>query len=209
MASTTNSNPFNTNQNPYASDDSAAPLRLTLGQALQELPGQYLRVLTRPSVRTFVEEKDKAGWGIIWIQLIMLSVVDAIISYVAFRISPPNLSSFGGNGVSLATLQSAYLLTSIILEIVLTPVSFLLVGGILFLIAKLFGGKGSYIEQIYTTLLFGVPLVILSYLLTLVPATSSWLPYIPHIYSVVLIILAMIAVHRRSGTTPQKISTLQ
>jgi hypothetical protein len=139
----------------------------------------------------------------------MLSVVDAIISYVAFRISPPNLSSFGGNGVSLATLQSAYLLTSIILEIVLTPVSFLLVGGILFLIAKLFGGKGSYIEQIYTTLLFGVPLVILSYLLTLVPATSSWLPYIPHIYSVVLIILAMIAVHRRSGTTPQKISTLQ
>jgi hypothetical protein len=48
------------------------------------------------------------------------------------------------------------------------------------------------------TLLFGVPLVILSALLSLIPGVGSWLLYGPHIYSLVLIVLALIAVHRRS-----------
>jgi hypothetical protein len=37
---------------------SSAPL--PLGQAIRELPGQYIKVLIRPSVKTFEEEKGKA-----------------------------------------------------------------------------------------------------------------------------------------------------
>ncbi len=59
MVSTTNTNPFNTNQNTYTDINSAVRARLPLGQAVRELPGQYFKVLTRPSVKTFVEEKDK------------------------------------------------------------------------------------------------------------------------------------------------------
>ena len=83
-----------------------------------------------------------------------------------------------------------------IATIVLTPVSFLVSGAIIFWIAKAFDGKGSYREQIYTTVLFGVPLVVLSYVLSLIPVVGVWLIYTPHIYSLVLLFLALKAVHR-------------
>jgi predicted ATPase len=88
--------------------------------------------------------------------------------------------------------------STVVLQLALTPVSFLFAGGILYLISRAFGGRGKFVEQIYATLLFGVPLVILSALLSLIPGVGSWLLYLPHIYSLVLIILALIAVHRRS-----------
>jgi hypothetical protein len=62
--------------------------------------------------------------------------------------------------------------------------------------ARAFGGKGIYREQIYTTLLFGVPLVIISDLLFLIPGPGSWLVYLPHIYSIVLLFLSLRAVHQ-------------
>jgi len=95
-------------------------------------------------------------------------------------------------------LQSITIITIVLFQLVLTPVSFLAAGGILYLIARVFGGRGTFLEQIYVTLLFGVPLVILSYLLLLIQATSSWLPYLPHLYSLVLFVLSLIAVHQLS-----------
>ena len=170
---------------------------LPLGQAIRALPGQYIKVLTRPSVRTFEEEKGKAGWGINWIQFLGLGIIGAALQSLGLLISPPAL----GNMASTAGMSSSALLTTIIiflaiLEIILTPVSFLAAGGILFIIARVFGGKGTFREQIYTTLLFGVPLVITSYLLFLIPIAGVWLLYLPHIYSVVLLLISFRAVHR-------------
>jgi hypothetical protein len=53
-----------------ASADSAPVPPLPVGQAVAALPGQYLRVLTRPSSGTFLEEKDKGSWVLVWIQLL-------------------------------------------------------------------------------------------------------------------------------------------
>jgi len=170
---------------------------LPLGQAIRELPGQYLKVLTKPSVRTFVEEKGKASWGIVWAQLIGLSMISAILIAINYLIYPPHVGSVAGSGLSAATIPLLTILTGVIFTLVLTPVSFLAAGGVIYLIAKVFGGKGRYLTQIYTTLLFGVPLVIVSYLLLLIPVAGSWLSYVPHIYSAVLLILSLIAVHRR------------
>jgi hypothetical protein len=165
--------------------------------AIRDLPGQYLKVLTRPSVNTFVEEKDKARWGIIWFQLIILAVIDTILLSISLLMSPHNINSLTGvNNMSPAMLQSSTIILIVLLQLALTPLSFLVAGGILYLIARLLGGTGTFLEQIYTTLLFGVPLVILSYLLLLIQATSNWLPYLPHIYSLVLFVLSLIAVHK-------------
>jgi hypothetical protein len=193
------------NQSPTYGSISTAPL--PLGQAIRELPGQYFKVLTRPSIKTFVEEKDKAGWGIIWLQFIGLGIIDAIISVVAILISPAAVSSVpNAGGLSLATLQTVAIITAAVLQLVLTPLSFLFAGGILYLISRVFGGRGKFVEQIYVTLLFGVPLVFLSALLSLIPGVGSWLLYVPHIYSLVLIVLALIAVHRRSeGSAEQSV----
>src|SRR5215472_5214017 len=183
------------NQNPAYN----ITMPLPLGQAMRELPGQYFKVLTRPSVKTFAEEKGKAGWGIIWVQFMGLGVIDAIISVMAILISPASIGSVpNSGGLSPATLQTVAIITAVVLQLVLTPVSFLFAGGILYLISRMVGGRGKFVEQIYVTLLFGVPLVILSTLLSLIPGFGDWLLYVPHIYSLLLIVLALIAVHRKS-----------
>ncbi|MEO9058583.1 MAG: Yip1 family protein [Ktedonobacteraceae bacterium] len=169
---------------------------LPLGRAIRELPGQYSKVLTRPATQTFAEEKGKASWGSIWLQLIGLGFISAILQTVGLLISPPVFSSAVSAGLSQATLLIVTMVFLAIATIVLTPVSFLVAGAIIFWIAKAFGGKGSYREQIYTTVLFGVPLVILSYLLFLIPVAGVWLIYTPHIYSLVLLFLSLRAVHR-------------
>lgn len=170
---------------PYSAYDIPSTLPHPLGQVLRELPGQYLKVLTRPSVKTFTEEKGKASWRIVWVQLIGLGCIDAVLQALALLISP----------LSPSTSQAVTILSAVVLQLLLTPVAFLVAGGILFLIARVFHGNGTFLQQIYTTLLFGVPLVIVSYLLALIPATNSWLPYVPHIYSLVLMVLALVAVH--------------
>ena len=135
--------PIDISHNSNLNNNTPNVAQPSIGRAIRELPGQYFKVLTRPSVNRFV-------------------------------------------------------ITVVLLQLVLTPVSFLAAGGILYLIARVFGGRGTFLKQIYTTLLFGVPLVILSYLLLLIPATSSWLPYLPHLYSLVLFVLSLIAVHQLS-----------
>ena len=169
-----------------------------LGRAIRALPGQYIKVLIRPSITTFAEEKRNAIWGIIWAQFIGLGIISAILQSLGLLISPPNYNSIAGAtaGLSASTLLVFSIVFFAIVEILLTPVSFLAAGGILFLIARIFGGKGTYREQIYTTLLYGVPMVILSYLLFLVPVAGAWLLYLPHIYSLVLLIISMMAVHQ-------------
>lgn len=169
-----------------------------LSQAIRALPGQYLKVLTRPSVTTFTEEKGKATWSTIWAQFIGLGVIGAILQSLGLLISPPNYHSFAGAtaGLSPTTLLVSSIVFLAIVETLLTPVSFLAFGGILFLIARIFGGQGTYREQIYTTLLYGVPMVMLSYLLFLVPVAGAWLLYLPHIYSLVLLVISMMAVHQ-------------
>jgi hypothetical protein len=199
MAKDVDQRPIDTSHNPYSDDNAPNVELLSTGQAIRELPGQYFKVLTRPSVTRFAKEKGKASWGIVWVQLISLAIIDAILQIVGFQILPPNTSSIAGiNGISPSMLQSITIITVVLLQLVLTPVSFLAAGGILYLIARAFGGRGTYLEQIYTTLLFGVPLVILSFLLQLIQATSSWLPYLPHLYSLVLFVVSLMAVHQLS-----------
>jgi hypothetical protein len=191
--------PIDSNHNLNVDNNTPNVVQPSIGQAIRELPGQYFKVLIRPSVHRFVEEKGKARWGIVWIQLMSLAIIDAILQSVSLLISPNSVNSFTGvNNISPSMIQTITIITVVLLQLVLTPVSFLAAGGILYLIARAFGGRGTFLEQIYVTLLFGVPLVILSYLLLLIQATSSWLPYLPHLYSLVLFVLSLIAVHQLS-----------
>ena len=169
---------------------------LSFRQKLVALPGQYLRVLAKPSVKTFLSEKDRCSWGLVWFQMLTLGIICALILAIANFISPSNVSSITGtSGLNTQTLQTILTLTVAIVIFVLMPIAFLASTGVLYLIAKVFGGKGTYLQQISVTLLFGVPLVLLSTLLSLVPSMGAWLAWLPHVYSVVLIVLAMIAVH--------------
>lgn len=162
----------------------------SLGVELRSLPQRYLHITIQPSVMRFEEEKHAASWGSTFLQLITLGVICALLQELAFWIDPSTLVGMTG-GAQLGVLM----LASTIGIVIITPLSFLFSAGVIYLFARLLRGKGAYLEQLYTMTLFGVPMVILSYLLLLLPATSSWLPYLPHVYSLVLMILALRAVH--------------
>jgi hypothetical protein len=100
--------------------------------------------------------------------------------------------------VSQATLQTVATVLLALFLLVGTPLAFLVAGAVFYWLARLFKGDGSYLQQVYTLTLFGVPLVLLSFLLQLIPATSSWLPYLPHLYSLALLVPSLMAVHHLS-----------
>ncbi|MDQ2717526.1 MAG: YIP1 family protein [Chloroflexota bacterium] len=160
---------------------------------LSTLPAKYIHVLTRPSVNTFSEEKNQASWTGVWCQLLVLGLVSALLYILALLITPLQIASV--QGVDPATLRLITLIFSAVVVLVATPCSFFAASGVLYLFARLFKGTGFYLEQTYALTLLGVPMVVLSSLLLLIPTVGNWVAFIPHIYSLVLLVLALQAVH--------------
>jgi Yip1 domain len=171
---------------------------LPLGEAIRQLPNQYIKVLTRPSAATFAEEQGKASWDIVWVQLIIYAIVAAVLGYLALLISPNQFSTTGSSAVSPGMVQAISLSTGFGL-ILLIPIGFFIGVGIYYLIAKAFGGQGTFLAQSYTTLLYSVPIGILSFALRLIPILGALVAFALSIYGIVLQIFAIMAVHRLSG----------
>ncbi len=79
------------------------------------------------------------------------------------------------------------------------PVSFFILVGIQYLIAKAFQGEGRFLTQSYTTLLYQVPIYAASYVLGLIPILGGIAGFALYIYSIVLNVFSIMAVHRLSG----------
>jgi hypothetical protein len=159
---------------------------LPLGEAIRRLPGQYIKVaFTKRSAAIFAEEQSKASWGSVWVQLIFYALVVAILVYVDELITN-NASSV------------LYLIFNIFFTIVVIPIVFFITTSIYYLLARAFGGKGTFLAQIYTLLLFSVPLGILIFLLGLIPGTGR-VGNILNFYIIFLSIRMIMGVHRLSG----------
>jgi hypothetical protein len=163
----------------------AAPL--PPGEAIRQLPGQYIKVaFTKPSAATFAEEQSKANWGSVWFQLVFYALVGAILVYLSELI----------NHTASSILD---LIVIIFIAIVIIPLSFFAISGIYYLLARAFGGHGRFLAQIYTLLLFTVPLGILAALLDLIPIIGRLAGLVVDVYIIVLSILMIKGVHRLSG----------
>jgi hypothetical protein len=171
-----------------ASADSAPVPPLPVGQAVAALPGQYLRVLTRPSSGTFLEEKDKGSWALVWIQLL-----GSITLGIAVRLL---IAATSTQGVSLNILRVQLLALAIG-----GPLLFFLSVGIQYGVARWLSVEkaGTYLAQCYTTLLFGVPLGIVASLFAFIPGMGRWLYAAVGFYELVLTTLAIKAVHHVGG----------
>ena len=197
-------------QNPYATPPYAdtsyqggpgyAPPQsapLPLGEAMRNLPSQYLKVLTKPGPMTFAEEMGKASWDITWVQLIAFAIISAILSYLATLTSPTFTTATYGS-INIAAYRSIIAGASLS-SIIFIPLVFFIGQGIYYLLAKAFGGQGRFVAQSYTSLLFSVPIGIITGILALIPIAGGLLGLAVGIYSIVLNIFAIMAVHRLSG----------
>jgi Yip1 domain len=179
----------------------AAPL--PLGEAIRQLPQQYIKVLTKPSAATFAEEQGKAAWNIVWVQLLALSIIGGVSLFLIFQLVLPGaLSSMINSNSSaagaIAIIEGAAVVIAFI-WIILLPLGFFLTAGIYYLIAKAFGGQGTFLAQSYSTTLFYVPMSIVGSVTGVIPFLGSLAGTAVFIYNIVLGVYMMMAVHRLSG----------
>jgi hypothetical protein len=173
---------------------------LPVGEAIKQLPNQYIKVLTKPSAQTFAEEIGKASWGIVWVQLVGYAIITALLTYPLLLISSNNNPSLSGsNTAATAAMMSSIVLPVAIAMLVIVPIGFFLSNGIYYLLAKMFSGTGTFLQQSYATTLYTIPVGLISLVVGLIPFLGSLASFALGIYSVVLAIFAMMAVHRLSG----------
>jgi hypothetical protein len=170
----------------------------SIGQAIQELPNQYIRVLTKPSPQTFAEEMGKADWAMVWIQLLIWALVGTIVGLIASALRIASSSLLGSGGANFNSFL-ALTVSGNTFAFISVPISFFILVGIQYLLAKAFKGEGNFLTQGYTTLLFEVPIYIISYLLGLIPIFGGIAGFALLIYGWVLNVFAIMAVHRLSG----------
>ncbi len=88
--------------------------------------------------------------------------------------------------------------TSSIGLVVVLPMLFFLLMGIVYLLARAFGGQGTFLEQCNTSLYIQAPLGIFSKLLALIPIVGRVLNSVLSLYGIVLQVFVIMAVHRLS-----------
>lgn len=169
-----------------------------LGQAIQELPNQYIKVLTKPSAQSFAEEMGKADWGIVWVQLLGLAIIGTIFGLIGTAIGQASNPFTGTNGMNPNTFL-AFTVSGSIFSIIAVPLGFFISVGVQYLLAKAFQGQGTFLTQSYTRTLFDVPLGIGRYVLGIIPYLGGLLGLALSIYGIVLNVYSIIAVHRLSG----------
>jgi Yip1 domain len=183
-----------------------APPR-TLWEAIKQLPQQYWRVLTKPGAATFAWEMVKARWDIIWVQLLGLALLQTIFVSLLLLIEFSIMSATFNAAAAQSGTSNPGFFGFLLLPIPLIALMAFLIGiggfflgqGITYLLAKAFGGQGDFMTQAYTLLLFQVPIGIVSLLLSLIPFVGSLGSFAASVYSIVLQIFALMAVHRLSG----------
>ena len=172
---------------------------LPLGEAIRQLPKQYIKVLTKPSAATFAEEQGKAAWNIVWVQLLALAVISAVLGYFASLTGSSLIpTTMGSTTMSPARHQAVAIIGSFG-QIIGVPLGFFIGVGILYLIARAFGGQGTFLAQGYSYLLFDVPLGIITALLGLIPIFGGLVAIGVGIYALVLQIFSIMGVHRLGG----------
>src|SRR6266516_4487925 len=170
----------------------------SIGQAMQELPNQYIRVLTKPSAQSFAEEMGKADWGMVWIQLLIWALIGTILGLIRAAIGLAGLSFVSNNTFNPAAI-TALTVSGSTFSFISVPVFFFILVGIQYLLAKAFQGQGNFLTQSYTTLLFEVPINIVSYLLAFIPILGGIAGFALSIYGIVLNVFSIMDVYRVSG----------
>lgn len=191
---------------PISSTDVPPPGPLPLGEAIRQLPLQYIRVLTRPSAALFSQEQSKADWNITWVQIMISSIVAVLVGFVLFNTSFPNLLANSHIPVQTIQLFRAFSWVFALSYIVLMPIFFFIGTGIYYLLARAFKGQGTFLAHCYCSILYGMPLGIISGILSIIVGllglpsfVNTLLVVILSIYNLVLQIFVVMGVHRLSG----------
>jgi hypothetical protein len=171
----------------------APPRPLALGEALRRLPRQYWNILTHPKAATFAWEQGKAAWDIVWIELLILAVVESLVIlallflefFLVQLILPSNAATLVSQVLPIAAI------IAVLFCLVFVPISFFCGSGIFYLMARAFGGQGSFLSHTYCYALITVPIGLLSMAISIIPCIGSLAGFAGLVYSIVLLVFMM------------------
>jgi hypothetical protein len=178
-----------------------------VGLAILELPYLYLKGLF-PSKRFFAQEGERATWGIVWIQILLLIIIPGVLGLLR-GLSRSAAVGAATNSQDLYTALVSFAVgTSIVGTLIFTlvvPLVFFIGVGIQFALAKAFSGNGSFVGQSHAQLLYLVPLTILGSIIStlfviFVPfatrvAINPVIQLALFIYGILLNVMAISGVH--------------
>jgi len=161
---------------------------------LRDIWRKWLNVTTRPGIASFTRELPTANWRDILLSLLGLGFLFAITSYFSKYSIAQIVGIYRWNGevANVPIPRWAASMTHIVLQ----PLVFFFVAGLLFIVAKGLGGKGTFLEHAYAMALFYVPLSIVIVVLNYVPVIGSTAITILNLYELVLLVLGLVASHR-------------
>lgn len=172
----------------------------------------WMNVLTHPGEAAFQEEQHhpqaKLSTAIIWVAI--SGVVAAIFNGIGALIGggamsgtmqsilsnpdiPPEMRDMIGQYAGAAGGGGFF--AAFCGALILTPIVFLIVSGILFVIAKMFGGDGEFEEQTYLLSTFGAPLTMVNAVIGIVPILGACLGLLIGLYQLVLATMAIKVSH--------------
>ena len=157
-------------------------------------PGQSVRSFCQPGMRTFAQESWNARWSVIWISLFALPVISSAIALVL--------------GIPSHHITSGMLGVILLGPLVVIPILFFIIQGMIWPLARHYQGTGTFLEQCYTTFLPLAPLFLLSSVIAVQIATNAasrvtailiLFTFALFIYSAILLVISLKAVHGVTG----------
>ena len=173
----------------------AAPLGQPVPAGMRDIWQKWVNVTTKPGVASFAQELPTANWRDIWLSLIGLGILTAITGAIAALYTNQNITIPRTDGTSTTIHIPAGVSWFTIIGV---PLGFFIGAGILFLVAKIFGGTGTFLEQSYAMMLYYVPIQAVTAVLGLLPILGGLASFVLAIYEIVLAVFAISASQRLS-----------
>lgn len=154
------------------------------GFAFQDLYQRWRSVLSigfNPprGIVTFDAQQPVASWQLTWIGVTILAVVEAVF-----------------NVITGAEFQRGGLASNFIGGLLGAYIGFFIAAGVLFILAKLFSGTGTFLTYTFLLSLIYVPLGIISSVAGIIPLLGGLVALAAGIYEIILAIYATMSAHR-------------
>ncbi len=100
--------------------------------------------------------------------------------------------------VSASLFSVIFAASSIILMPIFSIVAMLIGSGVLYLLAKLFGGKGDFNTQTYLFSLYQAPIILIASLVSFIPFAGTIIVFVIELYALYLLTFALKETHNYS-----------
>lgn len=185
---------------PIQPSPRGAPKTRTFSALIKNLPSQYLSALIHPSEESFFDISKGADWRAFWLHMVVWLLISALFTVANLTFYHHGWKPPAGKLSPLQLqLDDPRSFLNIAFTLFSSQIGFLIYAGISYLFARLFGGKGAFLEHYYTTLVIAVLVGTLSYIGSMIPLVGSISGFLFFIYQAVLYIVAIKSIHNLSG----------